>query len=174
MSFIKDNIIGVGSSVKNNKIIKAGGGHFEVGTTLTVVGVSDRGYAVQDGDGNQAIETGWDFELIPERTDKEWESFGYETDKPCEVCGAVDDCKAEPRFGYVICRKHSRMSPVEVSKVRDAQILSKEDVINNVKELSAKADRDAKICEKVPYDLGIYTGQEEAYEKVLELLSKMK
>lgn len=45
-----------------------------------------------------------------------WENFGYESEKPCEVCNKKENTKSEPRFHYVVCEEHSTMNPVEMSK----------------------------------------------------------
>lgn len=50
---------------------------------------------------------------------KEWETFGYNSSEPCKVCGKYGDNKSEPRFGYVVCREHAEMSPVEISNIKD-------------------------------------------------------
>lgn len=43
---------------------------------------------------------------------------GYDTDKPCDVCGKVKNNKTEPRFGYVVCEDHYDVSPVDVSFIK--------------------------------------------------------
>lgn len=49
--------------------------------------------------------------------DKTYENFGYDTGEPCIVCQKKGDNKLESRFGYVVCEKHYKMSPVEISKL---------------------------------------------------------
>ena len=39
---------------------------------------------------------------------------GYDTERPCFVCGEVNDNKVEPRFGYVVCRNHYDSRPVDI------------------------------------------------------------
>ncbi|WCK57091.1 hypothetical protein PP175_28290 (plasmid) [Aneurinibacillus sp. Ricciae_BoGa-3] len=51
----------------------------------------------------------------------EWESFGYLTDEPCEVCGKVGDNRQEPRFLYTVCEKHQDVPPTEVARIRNMQ-----------------------------------------------------
>lgn len=52
------------------------------------------------------------------KKDKDFESFGYETDKPCEICGEKP-AKMEPRFLYIVCKEHQYLSPIEVSKLKN-------------------------------------------------------
>lgn len=54
-----------------------------------------------------------------------FERFGYKTNKPCDVCGKEGENQSEPRFGYVVCEKHFKLSPIEVSE-RKANRLRKE------------------------------------------------
>lgn len=50
---------------------------------------------------------------------KDWRDEGwYKTDKPCCVCGSTQEVGQEPRFGYCVCREHSTLSPVEISRLR--------------------------------------------------------
>jgi translation initiation factor 2 beta subunit (eIF-2beta)/eIF-5 len=51
-------------------------------------------------------------------------NFGYPTDAPCCICGMVDNNKLEPRFCYVVCSEHQKLSPVEVSKIKIRKELS--------------------------------------------------
>lgn len=50
-----------------------------------------------------------------------WEHFGYDSEKPCEICGKKEYTKSEPRFNYVVCEEHSTMSPVEISKYKSQE-----------------------------------------------------
>lgn len=50
--------------------------------------------------------------------DQQWDDFGYLSKMPCCVCGQVDATKSEPRFGYVVCKKHSTMSPIQIDSIR--------------------------------------------------------
>ena len=34
-------------------------GYFEVGTEVTIIGIGDRGYDIEDKDGHKIIEIGW-------------------------------------------------------------------------------------------------------------------
>jgi hypothetical protein len=45
-------------------------------------------------------------------TPEEFERFGYDTDKGCDLCGAKP-AKLEPRFYYPSCIDHAHISPVE-------------------------------------------------------------
>lgn len=50
---------------------------------------------------------------------KDWRDYSYyPTDEPCVVCGSVEQTGIEPRFGYVVCEEHSKLSPVEINKLR--------------------------------------------------------
>jgi recombinational DNA repair protein (RecF pathway) len=42
----------------------------------------------------------------------------YPTEVPCVICGSTDNIGSEPRFGYSVCEEHSKLSPVEISKMR--------------------------------------------------------
>lgn len=43
-------------------------------------------------------------------------NFGYLTDLPCEICNNTP-AEIEPRFNYVVCELHSKLSPVEISRL---------------------------------------------------------
>lgn len=49
--------------------------------------------------------------------DNDFESFGYDTDKPCEICGEKP-AKIEPRFFYVVCKKHQYLTPIKVDNLK--------------------------------------------------------
>lgn len=50
---------------------------------------------------------------------KDWRANQYyPSTKPCCVCGSAIMTGQEPRFGYVVCEKHSHLSPVEINKQR--------------------------------------------------------
>lgn len=51
--------------------------------------------------------------------------FGYETNKPCDVCGKGGNNRLEPRFGYSVCEEHYRLSPVEVSELKHKKVRNK-------------------------------------------------
>lgn len=56
-----------------------------------------------------------------EMTDIEkWVCRGYDTDKPCDVCGEVPG-KIDPRFFFVVCRSHMDLTPAEVSEAVRSQ-----------------------------------------------------
>ncbi len=42
--------------------------------------------------------------------------WGYPSDKPCAVCGGSSDNQSEPRFGYVVCRKHQNVPPNQLEQ----------------------------------------------------------
>mgnify|MGYP001462561777 FL=1 len=46
---------------------------------------------------------------------KSWESFGYETTKPCDVCGTEGNNRTEPVYYYTVCKEHYHLTPIEVS-----------------------------------------------------------
>jgi hypothetical protein len=49
----------------------------------------------------------------------DWRDFGYYyTDKPCCICGSTHEIGSEPRFCYTVCEEHSKLSPVEISRMR--------------------------------------------------------
>jgi hypothetical protein len=65
MSWVEDkNIIRVGDTVVNTRVISSFAGKFTKGTKLKVTGISERGYNVIDEDGHIIIECGWDFKKI--------------------------------------------------------------------------------------------------------------
>ena len=49
----------IGDRVKTTKMHKLEYGYFEVGTEVTVVGISERGYDIVDDEGNRMQEIGW-------------------------------------------------------------------------------------------------------------------
>ena len=46
--------------------------------------------------------------------DKDFEAFGYNTNKPCEICGEKL-AKIEPRFSYAVCKEHQYLTPIQIS-----------------------------------------------------------
>lgn len=40
----------------------------------------------------------------------------YPSTQPCCVCGSTNQTGSEPRFNYVVCEEHSKLSPVEVGE----------------------------------------------------------
>lgn len=57
----------------------------------------------------------------PQMTDKhDWRDFSfYPTDAPCCICGSTENTGIEPRFAYVVCETHSKLSPQAVSKIQN-------------------------------------------------------
>ena len=51
------------------------------------------------------------------KEEKDFELFGYDTDKPCEVCGEKP-AKVEPRFFYSVCKEHQYLSPTQVNNLK--------------------------------------------------------
>ena len=60
MAYIKNNNIEVGDWVTTNRKVDSFAGYFESGTKVKVIGVSVRGYDLEDEYGHRVIETGWD------------------------------------------------------------------------------------------------------------------
>ena len=59
MAFIKNCSIQLGDTVQTTVIHESMAGYFEIGTIVTVVGIGDRGYDIQDKNGNRITEIGW-------------------------------------------------------------------------------------------------------------------
>lgn len=59
MSFVKHNTINIDDTVKTT--VKHGNfaGYFEEGTLVKVINISERGYDIEDMDGNRILEIGW-------------------------------------------------------------------------------------------------------------------
>lgn len=49
--------------------------------------------------------------------DIDFKVFGYNSDKPCEICGEKP-AKIEPRFSYVVCKEHQYLTPIQVSNLK--------------------------------------------------------
>lgn len=60
MAFVKNDDIKIGDTVKTTKVFSSFAGKFEKGSIVKVVGISDRGYDIEDEYGNRVIEIGWD------------------------------------------------------------------------------------------------------------------
>lgn len=61
MAFIPKRIgFGTGMTVYTSREIASCAGYFEEGTKVEIIGISERGYDLQDEYGNRIIETGWD------------------------------------------------------------------------------------------------------------------
>lgn len=61
MAYVKyKNEYEVGDWAYTKRKIDTFGGYFEKGTEVKVIGVSERGYDLEDKDGNRIIETGFD------------------------------------------------------------------------------------------------------------------
>lgn len=58
MAFVKNYSVKIGDTVQTTVIHKSSAGYFEIGTIVTVIGIGDRGYDIQDKDGNRIIEIG--------------------------------------------------------------------------------------------------------------------
>jgi hypothetical protein len=43
--------------------------------------------------------------------------FGYQTILPCCICGSIP-AEVEPRFGYIVCEEHSKLSPVNIIVIK--------------------------------------------------------
>lgn len=59
MSFVKNDSIKIGDKVTTTIEHTSLSGHMEIGTEVTVTGISYRGYDIMDNDGNRIIEIGW-------------------------------------------------------------------------------------------------------------------
>lgn len=57
-------------------------------------------------------------EKLKPMNNKEWEYFGYESNKSCCVCGKIGDCKSEPRFNYTVCQEHADIKPIDTNLFR--------------------------------------------------------
>lgn len=55
-----------------------------------------------------------------EREPGDWQHRNgyFSSFEACCVCGSKHQTGLEPRFGYVVCEHHSKLSPVEVSEKR--------------------------------------------------------
>lgn len=60
MAFVKNDGIKIGDTVKTTKVFSSFAGKFEKGSIVKVVGISDRGYDIEDEYGNRITEIGWD------------------------------------------------------------------------------------------------------------------
>lgn len=60
MGFIKNkNGYEIGERTKTTVIHGSFAGYFEIGSEVTVIGISDRGYDIKDDEGNKVLEIGW-------------------------------------------------------------------------------------------------------------------
>lgn len=60
MSFHKtNNAIQIGDRVITTIKHDCLSGYFEIGTIVTVIDITDRGYNIQDDEGNRILEIGW-------------------------------------------------------------------------------------------------------------------
>ena len=59
MAYIKRNNFGVGDMVRTTEIHSSCAGYFEIGTIVKIIGISQRGYDIEDDDGNQMFECGF-------------------------------------------------------------------------------------------------------------------
>lgn len=60
MAFVKNDSIKIGDTVKTIKVFSSFAGKYEKGSIVKVVGISDRGYDIEDEYGNRITEIGWD------------------------------------------------------------------------------------------------------------------
>lgn len=61
MAYVRHKIgFGTGEIAVTARVVESMGGYFEKGTVVEIVGVSDRGYDLQDEYGNRIIQTGFD------------------------------------------------------------------------------------------------------------------
>jgi len=42
-------------------------------------------------------------------------NFGYNSEKPCEICGKYKNNQLEPRFLYSVCEDHQNIAPNKMS-----------------------------------------------------------
>lgn len=59
MAFIRNNSIKIGDAVKTTIIHESSAGYFKIGTLVKVIDISERGYDIEDEEGNRIIEIGW-------------------------------------------------------------------------------------------------------------------
>ena len=59
MAFIRHNSIKIGDIVKTTVKHENFAGYFEKGTIVKVIDITDRGYDIEDEEGNRIIEIGW-------------------------------------------------------------------------------------------------------------------
>ncbi len=59
MAFVKYNSIKIGDVVKTTKKHSNSAGYFEKGTTVKVINITNRGYDIEDEEGNRILEIGW-------------------------------------------------------------------------------------------------------------------
>lgn len=59
MAFIKENGVGVGDTVITTREISSYTGTFGKGTIVKIIGMSPRGYDLQDDEGNRIVECGF-------------------------------------------------------------------------------------------------------------------
>lgn len=60
MAFVKYNLPQVGDWVITKKIHSNFAGYFEVGTKVKIINITERGYDIEDKNGNQVLEIGWE------------------------------------------------------------------------------------------------------------------
>lgn len=59
MAFVNNEEFKIGEWYHTTKILKSLAGYFEVGTKVKLVGESNRGYDLEDEEGNRIIECGF-------------------------------------------------------------------------------------------------------------------
>ena len=60
MAFIKNKTPDIGDWVITKKIHSSCAGYFEIGTSVKIIGITERGYDIEDGHGNTMYEIGWE------------------------------------------------------------------------------------------------------------------
>ena len=59
MAFVKNNSIKIGDVVKTTVKHTNFAGYFEEGTIVKVINITNRGYDIEDEEGNKILEIGW-------------------------------------------------------------------------------------------------------------------
>lgn len=59
MAFVKYKSIKTGDKVKTTVRHSNSAGYFEKGTIVKVIDITDRGYDIEDEEGNKILEIGW-------------------------------------------------------------------------------------------------------------------
>lgn len=59
--FIEQDYLKIGDWAVAQREIDVGWGKFEPGSLVKIIGIGDRGYDIEDGEGHRMIECGWDF-----------------------------------------------------------------------------------------------------------------
>jgi len=59
MAYIKNNTYEVGNWVYTTRVHESLSGRFTRGSRVKIIGVSERGYSIEDEEGNRVVEIGW-------------------------------------------------------------------------------------------------------------------